>query len=494
MRHSHSPRVFRQNDDPALHAFAHAISSVLQYLVLSATDSSIDYDKEQLLALWAAFSNHEDALKELCRLCDIGPSKPSVAPCATSLLSSIYDRLSTCIEHSSSRVIVALLAFVLGSASQPYFDRICESVALRSPRVKHRSTVDSISGHLHQDIGEYTSADVEGSDDEEIDELHPSFISQRLVQALGRARKSLALLRSAQSTHPLFQSSSGEATIRWIWSEREIQAAVDGGQETPPPQTESKPISIAQTPPLIPLYNEDLHEFSRFHHEPGTQTDSDVIVSEASRPSQFQLFLSSFPETLPSLTPTLPDLTNLVLSPLVQRIDSISGALVEVFLSPASHLHLHSNLVILRSYLLLTSHSFKSRLQTALFSDADDSIVHSHRGSSSVDRPSKTPKNSPPPPDRWAIGLSRKLMEDGWPPGGASLSFFLRTVIIDSLEHDHYHEFRTARETPGDSNSARIRILREAEWRLGFAIRDLPTGSEAKWLNPRCKSLFTRVM
>lgn len=324
--------------------------------------------------------------------------------------------------------------------------------------------------------------------------MHPSFLPTQLVQRLIRARRSLKLLRSAQPVHPLLIATVEETSLRWIWTESDIQAATEGilGRATHDPENQkSVPLD---TPPLVPSYSEDLRDFLRFHCEPGTQTLSDVVVSEASRPSQFEVFLEAFPDPLPSLTPTLPDLANLVLSPLLQRIASISTALLGVFLSSESHLHLHSNLVILRSYLLLTSHSFKSRLQAALFSDADECIPlstsTSDKSGAKVHKSTAKSRSKPTPSTEWAVGLSRKLMEGGWPPGGANLSFSLRTVIIDSLEHDHYHEFRKAREAPDESNSARVRILREAEWRLGFAIRDLPTGSEAKWLNPRCTSAF----
>jgi len=56
----------------------------------------------------------------------------------------------------------------------------------------------------------------------------------------------------------------------------------------------------------------------------------------------------------------------------------------------------------------------------------------------------------------------------------------LRTVIVDSLEKGN----ETEEEIAGQKA-----IIEEAGWRLGFAIRDLPTGpGRDKWLNPLCMS------
>jgi hypothetical protein len=79
----------------------------------------------------------------------------------------------------------------------------------------------------------------------------------------------------------------------------------------------------------------------------------------------------------------------------------------------------------------------------------------------------------------WAVGLAPALLErETWPPVGADLSFFLRTVIVDSFE--------SSKERM-EEGAGRQRVLEEAEYRLGFAIRDLPVGpGRDKWLNPLC--------
>lgn len=76
----------------------------------------------------------------------------------------------------------------------------------------------------------------------------------------------------------------------------------------------------------------------------------------------------------------------------------------------------------------------------------------------------------------WAVGLASALLErEIWPPVGADLSFFLRTVIVDSLE-----------DTQRGHNLPK-QVVNDASWRLGFAIRDLPIGpGRDRWLNPLC--------
>ena len=91
---------------------------------------------------------------------------------------------------------------------------------------------------------------------------------------------------------------------------------------------------------------------------------------------------------------------------------------------------------------------------------------------------------------RRVIGLSPALIiGDKWPPLGSDLNFLLRTVVVDALEEGrlkHVDGDGEALEDP--SAKAQAQIVDEAEWRLGFAIRDLPMGTgREKWLNPLCK-------
>lgn len=77
---------------------------------------------------------------------------------------------------------------------------------------------------------------------------------------------------------------------------------------------------------------------------------------------------------------------------------------------------------------------------------------------------------------------------DRWPPGGTDLNFHLRTVIVDSLEDGRTYDLQHDDE---EEARAQRKIVEEAEWRLGFAIRDLPVGTgKEKWLNPLCELCF----
>ena len=195
--------------------------------------------------------------------------------------------------------------------------------------------------------------------------------------------------------------------------------------------------------------------------------------------------MDDFPIALPCLTPTLSHLTDLVLSPLVQHIESLSGALVSLFLSTCTRLDICAYLTLLRSYLLVTSHPFKSRLGWALFSDADqpEDFQPGTRTFAARRARSSSSKGEASASHRWAVGLSSALTAGNiWPPGGADLSFHLRTVIIDSLEDIHGQRIHGDLYT---SDGGADRVVVEAEYRLGFAIRDLPVGTgKEKWLDP----------
>ena len=192
-------------------------------------------------------------------------------------------------------------------------------------------------------------------------------------------------------------------------------------------------------------------------------------------------FILHFPETFPSITPTFSELIDLMFKDLLHHASTLSSTLLSLFIASTDNLNFHSHLVLLRSYLLVAAPSFKSRLLAALFSDAGEYEVDQSPHSMSIRslrrESSKKLKESKQP---WAVGLSPNLLDrETWPPVGADLSFFLRTVIVDSLEKGRENEI-----------VGRKQVTEEAGWRLGFAIRDLPTGpGHDKWLNPLCMSV-----
>lgn len=308
----------------------------------------------------------------------------------------------------------------------------------------------------------------------------PSFISSDATEILVRARKSLKFLSTAQPDHTLLRQSASRKRVSWFWTEEEVAAAWCNKDSHPDP--------VVNGPASATRVGEELdtgllEQFKVFSLEPGTHLPPSARGVE----SALQSFIENFPEQLPPLTPTLSHLSDLVLSPLLAHCTEVSGALISLLLSPVSHLHLRSHLILLRSYHLLTLPAFTSRLQAALFSDSDDwdfegSTVRAM--AKSVYSKSKKPAISKGSDAQWAVGLGFGLAErDSWPPGGSDLSYYLRTVIVDSLEP---LVKLTGANSPGLSEG-QSKIFAEAEFRLGFAIRDLPVGSgRERWLNPSC--------
>jgi Gamma tubulin complex component C-terminal len=235
--------------------------------------------------------------------------------------------------------------------------------------------------------------------------------------------------------------------------------------------------------------------FRLFDLEPGASfVPATQIRHDTSPHSQpLQTFIDRFPEAFPAVIPTLAHLTSLVLSQLINHVSTLSTALLHLFLSVTGTLNLQAHLLLLRSYLLVAAPPFRSRLAAALFSDSDscevDAKAHSLAVRSLHQRPSKS--GDPTPTQPWAVGLAPALLERGtWPPVGADLSFFLRTVIVDSFEGENRENIAGDNEdihVGGGVGRGRQKVLEEAEYRLGFAIRDLPAGTgKEKWLNPLC--------
>lgn len=321
--------------------------------------------------------------------------------------------------------------------------------------------------------------------DEVFDNLNdrfPTFFPPELVDVLAAAQKSLILLRAAQPDHMVLHIPPAHQPIHWFWTPSEIEGAwqnqgLKKRDANPDPMSEPYGVSASS------VYKADLAEFQVFDLEPGGHFGSSAYKDSfiTSPTSALQVFLDSFPNSLPPITPTLSHLTSLVFEPIVSHASALSRTLLSLFLSPSADLHLQGHLQLLRSYLLLTAPSFKSRLAAALFSDSEDCdmeeqaskiTVHSFRRKSNKKKVERT--------GTWAVGIAPALLErETWPPVGADLSFFLRTVIVDSFE----------------ANSVLIggpdRVWEDVENRLGFAIRDLPvTPGHDKWLNPLCELYF----
>lgn len=379
-----------------------------------------------------------------------------------------------------------MIAFILTGASQEYINEVGRSIGFGGQPPQRISKALRETGDMYQ-----LDADEEEEGEEDIFDLldkvettFPTFFPQNLLQVLPIAQKSLILLRIAQPDHSLLNTPpTGLPSVRWLWTVEDIMASFNNLPllsecGTPPPSI-PLPLSSAS---VGTSYKPELSDFQIFDLEPGLSIGGTSLKINDSSRQLLHAFIDNFPETLPSITPTFPELTNLVFKDLVQHASTLSSTLLSIFITSTDNLNFHSHLVLLRSYLLIAAPSFKSRLLAALFSDMGeyeiDQSPHSMSIRSLRRRPGKKVKESKQP---WAVGLSPNLLDrETWPPVGTDLSFFLRTVIVDSLDKGKETE-EIAGQKP---------VTEEAGWRLGFAIRDLPTGpGRDKWLNPLCMSV-----
>jgi hypothetical protein len=387
-----------------------------------------------------------------------------------------------------------MFAYLLTRASQDYIQQICHSVGFGVSKFTGKVSARSLDKPLDGVGDDDEDTEEENTFDRHMVEAYPVFFPTDLADALPSARKSIELLRSADPDHPLLEGGSDGQRITWYWTELAVNAAWASCQVANS-SAGTKYVGYPQPPPLLqPLggTSEQVlkRQFAVFDLEPGSSCISPLgDIHRGATALQLESFLDNFPDQLPPLTPTLPQLVDLVLSPLAQHVATVSSSLLRIYLSPSSPLNLHAHLTLLRSYLLLTSPSFKSKLSSALFTDIADNdpqgtSLRSAFRSRSRSRSRKTVDGNTSGRPR-ALGLASALTErDTWPPGGADLSFLLRTVIVDSIERTT-GTFLASGQT--NDTSGRDQVLQEAEFRLGFAIRDLPVGTgRDRWLNPLC--------
>ena len=400
---------------------------------------------------------------------------PELESAPVPLLSRIYDHLASHFQRHSPSMILATIAFILTSSSEEYVQELARSIGfggqpkLVKARRQRTDILDLDDDEEEEDIFDQLDA---------IETTFPTFFPQTVLQLLPAAQKSLVLFQIAQPNHPLLMKPNSKSSVRWLWTNKEVEAAWNG---LPLPSGPSPFVKFIPPPSTSTItYKPELLGFQMFDLDPAPTTFGVGDTSSATLGS----FILNFPQQLPSMTPTLAELTSLTFKGITQHASTLSSTLLSIFISSTGKLNFCSHLVLLRSYLLIAEPSFKSRLLNALFSDAGmnevDVTAHSmtiqslrHRQGKSTSRQSKDSKQP------WAVGLSPHLLErETWPPVGADLSFFLRTVIVDSLDKGKENE---------EGKFEREDVIEEAGWRLGFAIRDLPTGpGRDKWLDPLC--------
>ncbi|RPD78227.1 hypothetical protein L226DRAFT_558242 [Lentinus tigrinus ALCF2SS1-7] len=525
---------------PILHAFTHCISTILAFLRQKAETIPPDLQAipgadARLTALWTQYEHLELMLLALAALCgrEEHVEPPDYEPVPANppdLLSLIFRCLADHIERCSPRIVTAMLAYILTVISRGYIQTLCASVGYNTPSTHFRPilakvrTRQEVQDRLDSGLIDDEENNAPNGEDED---GFPEFITSEMSEVFSRARKSLVLLRAADPEHPLLTGKHLHPEIEWLWTEEQLENMDDGFVFSGPPTVAR--IAIAEGEKVFPEDDrEDVMRafkvFDLLPGEPSTLTNPmnhtpSSLLSDTQSTSTLRDFLTAFPPTLPCSTPTLAHLTARVLSPLITHAQALSGALVTRFLTPSTHLHLRSHLVLLRSYILIAAHPFKSRLQDALFYDAEDvdaAVVGSRTYAASEARENARRERQRTRTEsgrshsrsraasganqvmqaekveekkmRRAIGLSPSLIiGDKWPPLGSDLNFLLRTVIVDALEEGRTHRTEEDEERGAEDEvvAAQKRIAEEAGWRLGFAIRDLPMGTgREKWLNP----------
>lgn len=437
------------------------------------------------------------------------------------LLSRIYEHLSHHFNRQSSLLTRSIMAFILSTASHDYIKQTALSVGFGG----QRKTKSTQSTSARTDVSDGFGDEEEQEEDifdvlDSIETAFPSFFPQDVVDLLPAAQKSLLLLKVAQPEHPMLNSGSGgsiKADVRWLWTAKEVEAAWNQHHLSPGSSPSCLPNSSALPQQTKVIYKPELSEFCIFDLEPGIGSSGILghpssakdTAGIPSSTSVLKNFVSSFPPSLPPITPTLPTLASLTFHPLSQHASTLSRTLLEIFLKQPGMLNFQTHLVLMKNFLLVAKPDFKARLVVALFDDAGEFAIgsssahamsvraiirrqkegyavnvvqHSKRTQCKQGQEGGWEKSDEPENEKlspWAVGLAPHLFERGtWPPVGSDLSFFLRTVIMDSLDW---------RDNKDGIKRDDTVVLEEAEWRLGFAIKDLPVGKRGeKWLNPLC--------
>ncbi|TRM69369.1 gamma-tubulin complex component protein [Schizophyllum amplum] len=488
-----------RHEGPTGHALRYAMLTILAYLRDVSVDASIPLGDATFHATWLRYSDLEDMLNALTALLGRTPDKEpkdfdllDFKP--VPLLSRLYEHLNLHVERQSPRTTRAILAFLLTHASVQYFDHLSASVGLglsSAESTEHALTVAKEVDDAEEDVMVEEHADTE-------QHTYPSFMPNYLSELLPRAHRSLVLLRAAVPDHTLLKDAS-DVSLTWFWSIHDIEAS-QGGTDNKiysraPSSMSSDSTDYLKEPSKS--YKPDLSQFRLFDLHPGAHLSSATLVTTSTSP--LHAFISSFPDALPPLTPTVAHLTDLVLQPLAFRAETLSRALLAVFFTSSMDLNFRAHLEVLRSYLLCTSPAFTARLTAALFDNGADrrgtQTSMMVPGVSSRARQRTVDEKARVDAEPWAMGLSPALLERGsWPPVGADLSFLLRTVILDSFEATCAMAITLPSTSNDDEDDRHWRdraVLKyDVDNRLGFAIRDLPedTGKEG-WLNPLCTAL-----
>ncbi|KAI6021324.1 Spc98 family-domain-containing protein [Pisolithus microcarpus] len=484
---AHDLRDRGNHTDPTVHAFAHGLSTLLSFLREQFSSGPLFKSGDALyptdfVAIWLHYTGEERIIGSVATMChrSLETSPENYLELFTNpvdLLSHIYQVLEQHVEVASPPQVIAATAYMLTVSSMPYITGLCGSVAYRTRGARHAWISEELA--RPDLLGPYTGGDPVGAwqrNSPDVEHIFPKFVPANLADVLPIARKSLRLLEAAQPNHWILSQSEASQDISWLWSEAEILQA--WGKSHNPKSSPAPPVRGCFS--VTDGHSSVLDEFKVFDLEPRFMGTAEPRHGDAH--SAIADFMATFPESLPLIMPNLSQLCDFVFTPLESHALLISRAFLSVFLNESSLLCADAHLTLLRSHMLLTSHTFKSRLGEALFSDAygkEESAVKTF--DSLLHRPQTAHASTLPPTNIRAVGLAPALTaRDSWPPGGSDLSVLLRTVIVDSQEYGRRHN-RWSKSSP----EGVLDVLDEAEFRLGFAVRDLPVGTgRERWLNP----------
>ena len=491
--------------NPTTLAFLHALRSALLW-VREETSGVLSNRKRGLCDIIFALNEVDIVLEMLSRLCrDLETTLGEVSP--TFLLSHLYNSLEAHIELSSPHIIRSVLAYTLTVTSKPYFVSLAKMVGLEeleetlsSERRKYGKDHEDGVGGMYYDFEQEEDGD--GSENDGESSEFPCFMGKEIKEAVARARRSIRILASPELEEGIKINLPSHRRLEWIWTdESPVHQGCRNGEPT-------VTLNISKREGLeiqSEKYKPELKRLALFDLEPASLSPSSI--------QDLRCFLYNFPSSLPSSRPTLSILVSYVLSPIQEQATALGRSALCLFLTPSTPLHLRAHLILLRSSLLLGSPAFKARLSGALFSDAepdDDPMLGDREAKENSmgttirtrDRNANYREVQARLADelkrernkrerRWAVGLGFGLTDrEQWPPGGSDLAFYLRRVIMDSVEH-----IRKAERMPDGSELGDDEFWDEADSRLGFAIRDLPSGTgKEKWLDPTCKLFFSRIM
>ncbi|KZV87381.1 hypothetical protein EXIGLDRAFT_773692 [Exidia glandulosa HHB12029] len=474
---------------PTFHEFLHGLDAVLTYLKLSLS-SPHHYPATHLTSIWFHYQQDARMLLALAELChrDMGhkPPYPPLPSSDVDLLSHIYRVLQSHMDASSPKPVRAACAFLLQSASRTYISELEQLVGMAKhsltsvQKVSRKMSPDDSVADLLDGDGE---AEDEASDDSIESQRFAEFVHAELATAISLARRTLRILQSAKAMPEVLDTT---ARCHWQWTVPGDASISDTSTSAVPwPALFSDSGSQSLT-----AYEPQLAGLRVFDMEPGshafTASVNGVSFAMSQLPRELVDFIAVFPDILPPAMPTLSHITSLALQPLLDHSRMLSKRLLSLFLESSD---LHTHLVIVRNYLLLTGHSFKKYLVAALFS-------HSSRDVGAEQQPGGILQFR-----RRTVHRTNVVQEDGskvhgvglnlggygtahhdWPPGAADISFSLRRVIVDSLD-DSGKNKEVEEETDGEARDRKV--WREAESRLGFALRDIPDNAVTEgWFTP----------